>query len=80
MSLGMIFAEDNDHYFAIAKNDVIDKGTHAKISPLLVPQELNMGRWYRSKEILNGWNPYGGYISNKKWHLNEVIISICNIL
>ena len=76
----MIFAEDNDHYFAIAKNDVIDKGTHAKISPLLVPQELNMGRWYRSKEILNGWNPYGGYISNKKWHLNEVIISICNIL
>ena len=32
-----------------------------------------MGRWYRSKEKLVGHNnQYAGYLTNKKWHLNEV--------
>ena len=26
----------------------------------------------RSKEKLRGHHPYSGYLSNKKWHLNEV--------
>ena len=34
--------------------------------------ELAMGRWYRSKEKVAGMNPFGGYLSSKKWHLNEV--------
>ena len=29
--------------------------------------------WYRSKEIVSGMNPYSGYVTNKKWHLNEVL-------
>ena len=37
-------------------------------------KEINSGRgWHRSKEKVAGDHPYGGYLTNKKWHLNEVI-------
>ena len=39
---------------------------------MLLPKELKMGKWHRSKETVSGTNPYGGFLSNKKWHLNEV--------
>ena len=54
---------------------LIRNGTHA----VLQSQSATNGHliyywgWYtRSKERLRGQNPYGGYLSNKKWHLNEV--------
>ena len=68
-----IVADDWDHYFSIIEHDVIGAGTHAQIEAHLAPYELAMGRWYRSKEMVSGMNPIGGYLTNKKWHLNEVI-------
>ena len=41
----------------------------AKGCPEILPNRV----WYRSKETLEGKYPYGGYISNKKWYLNEVL-------
>ena len=35
--------------------------------------DTSMGRWYRSKDSIAGKNPYFGYLSNKKWPLNEAI-------
>ena len=35
--------------------------------------DTSMGRWYRSKETIAGKNPYFGYLSNKRWPLNEAI-------
>ena len=51
---------------------VIGNGTHALMSGYLSPYELTFGKWYRSTERVSGKNPHGGYLTNKKWHLNEV--------
>ena len=48
-------------------------GTHAIMVGSLAQYLLAMGRWYRSKEKVAGRFPYAGYLTNKKWHLNEVI-------
>ena len=76
----MIIADDWDHFDNISLHDVIGAGTHAMMGGGLVPFYLAMGieyhpegkGWYRSKEKLAGKNPYSGYLTNKKWHLNEV--------
>ena len=67
----MIFADDYDHFYKITKHDLFGAGTHAVIAAALESYELAMGRWYRSKEKVAGMNPYGAYLSSKKWHLNE---------
>ena len=68
-----IIADDWDHFKNISKYDVIGAGTHALMKGGLKRHERAMGRWYRSREILSGDNPYAGYLTNKKWHLNEVL-------
>ena len=70
----MIIADDWDHFDKISEYDVMDNGTHAQLASYLSPYELDMGRWYRSKEKFEK-EPYFGFLSNKKWHLKEVITS-----
>ena len=80
-----IVADDLDHFDYMTEHDVIGGGTHATMASYLYPYELaygenkeiNSGRgWYRSKEKVPGVYPYNGYLTNKKWHLNEVIIEL----
>ena len=33
--------------------------------------ELELGKWYRSKERKGGVNPFASYMLNKKWTLEE---------
>ena len=68
----ILFADDYDHLENISKHDIIGAGTHALVAGGLTLSELDLGRWYRSKEKLDGMNPFAGYLTNKKWHLNEV--------
>ena len=68
----MILTKDWDEYYYYSEHYVIDKGTHTQMSGYLYPEELDMGRWWRSQEKVSGRIPYGGYLSNKKWYLNEV--------
>ena len=69
----MIIADNWDHFDNISKYDVLGAGTHAMMIAYLLPYELDMGRWYRSKEIVAGKYNYGPpYLTNKKWYLNEV--------
>ena len=81
----MIVPNNFDHYDNISKYEVIGAGTHALMTAYLTTwdlyygenKEINSGRgWYRSKEKVAGMYPYAGYLTNKKWHLNEVIIQI----
>ena len=55
------------------------------VFPILVIHSVNQlhylgktledkGQWYRSKEKLESFYPYGGYYSSKKWHHFEVNI------
>ena len=67
----VIIADDEDHFNNITEHDVMGAGTHAQLQGQLWPDELAMGRWHRSKEKLAGDQPYAGYLTDKKWHLNE---------
>ena len=68
-----IITDNYDHFDNISKHDVIGAGTHAYMGGGVDDTQLDMGRWYRSKEMVSGMYPVGGYLTNKKWHLNEVI-------
>ena len=68
----MIVTEDWDEYWNFPEHYVFGNGTHAQMGGYLVPSELEMGRWWRSKEQVEGKIPYTGYLTNKKWSLNEV--------
>ena len=76
----MIIADDWDHFDNITYYDVIGKdgtgGTHALMTASISSWELTLGKWYRSQEKVGGHYPYGGYLTNKKWHLNEVIMKL----
>ena len=68
----MIIAKDWDEFDYYSEHYVIGEGTYARVVGYLYPFELDMGTWWRSEEKISGFLPYGGYKSNKKWHLNEV--------
>ena len=72
-----IISDDYDQYRNTTKHDLIGAGTHAIMTGHLAPHLLAMGRWYRSKEKVAGVNPSVGYLTNKKWHLNEVMPRQC---
>ena len=68
----MIIAADWDDFDYISEHKTIGAGTHAMVGSYLSDIELVMGTWHKSKERVIGDNPYVGYLTNKKWHLNEV--------
>ena len=51
--------------------DAMVNGSAVLELALLFPQEYEMGKWYRSKEIKDGDNPFASYMLNKKWSLEE---------
>ena len=79
-----IIADDYDHFNNITAHDVMGAGTHAQLNYFVDSYELEFGEeyhpkgrgWYRSKEKVSGFSPYAGYLTNKKWHLNEVLSKI----
>ena len=68
---GMVDVDNWDLYYSISEQ-VIGNGKYAIMTPLMGLEELEMGEWYRSEERVSGYYPYGGYLTNKKWSLNEV--------
>ena len=73
--LEKIFLQDDADFQAQCRYGVHGNGTHVQMQGLGSWQTLDtsMGRWYRSKDNVAGKNPYFGYLSNKKWPLNEDI-------
>ena len=79
-----IITDNEDHFDNITKHDALGAGTHAQMTYYVNSEELYLGKkyhpegrgWYRSKEKVSDRNPYGGYYTNKKWHLNEVLSKI----
>ena len=67
--------QDDEDFLYQTRFGVHGNGTHVQMQGLGSWQTLDtsMGRWYRSKETISGKNPYFGYLSNKRWPLNEAI-------
>ena len=74
-----IIADDWDDFYNITANDVMGAGTHAQMGTLVDYIDVQLGEehhpkgrgWYRSKTKVSG-SPYSGFLTDKKWHLNEV--------
>ena len=57
-------------YMHMVEHGIIGNGTHAKMTFVLSPWHKSFGRWWRGNLVLGNF-PYVGYLSDKKWHLNE---------
>ena len=70
LSKRLILAKDWDEYNYLIEHGIIGNGTHAQWGYGLGPWEKSLGRWWKGNLVL-GDIPYTGYLSDKKWHLNE---------
>ena len=70
LSKSMMIAKDWDEFFDSIEHGIIGNGTHAKWDFALGYGEKSLGRWWRGN-LVQGDYPYAGYLSDKKWHLNE---------
>ncbi len=84
---GLIITKSGEQYKAMTKNEILSQGTHATMRSYMEPYELDWGReydqgrfkynsgrgYYRGERVvLQGVIPEAGYLTHKKWHLNEV--------
>ena len=65
--------DQNDEW---VKDKVLDKGSAVAEVGLLYDYEIEWAkeyntRWYRSKDVKGGKNPFASYMINKKWILEE---------
>ena len=51
--------------------DAVVNGSSVVHSSFLYDYELELGRWYRSKDRKGGENPFVSYLMNKKWIMEE---------
>ena len=66
----LIIPNDWDELWHLIEDGIIGNGTHAQMSYCLESWEKSLGRWWKGNLGLGNY-PYGGYLSDKKWHLNE---------
>ena len=69
----IIVAKDWDEYYKMFKVGIQHDNTHAYLGFISEDDvEYSYGKYYFSKEVMEGTNPYGGGIINKKWpHLDN---------
>ena len=51
--------------------DAVRSGSSVVECGFMYDYELEWGKWYRSKERRGGKSPFGFYMLNKKWTLEE---------
>ena len=51
--------------------EIITYGSSVIEIGFLLDSELAYGKWYRSKDRKGGYHPFGSYMLNKKWTLEE---------
>ena len=70
LSKSMMIAKDWDEFDHLVEHGIIGNGTHAQMFYTLTPWEKSLGRWWKGNLVMGNY-PYAGYLSDKKWHLNE---------
>ena len=51
--------------------DAVVNGSSVVETGFLYDYMLELGKWYRSKDRRIGENPFGSYLMNKKWTMEE---------
>ena len=68
----MIISESYDHYDELIEHGIIENNTHVWMGGYLTPWEKSLGLWWKSKEIVEGFQGFGGFLTRKKWKHYEV--------
>ena len=66
-----IVPKDPNELVNLMKKRILKDGTSVFISAFIYQDELDPEDFYKSKDILEGMNPYVVWIVNKKWPLSE---------
>ena len=72
LAKNMKIPNDWYEYDYLIEHGVIGNGTHAQIMFGLTSWEKSFGRWWKGN-LVQGNFPYVGYLSDKKWYLNEAL-------
>ena len=51
--------------------DAVRSGSSVLECAFMLDYELEWGKWHRSKDRREGNNPFGSFMMNKKWTLEE---------
>ena len=51
--------------------EAVVNGSSVVQGSFLWEYELRLGKWHRSKDRKGGQNPFGSYLMNKKWTMEE---------
>ena len=78
LAKNMKIPNDWDEFDHLIEHGIIGNGTHVYISYRLTRRAKSLGRWWRGN-VVQGNFPYSGYLSDKKWHLNEALDIFSNI-
>ena len=70
LSKRTMITKDWDEFKYLMIHGIIGNGTHGFMTYGLNPWSKSLGRWWKGNLVL-GNLPYGGYLSDKKWLLNE---------
>ena len=71
----MIIPDTYTQYEDLLINGLMRDNNHVFMRGYLTPSDKGYGLWWRSKEIIEGYQGYTGYLSRKKWkHYEEQII------
>ena len=70
LSNSMIIPNSWPEYLDLVEYGIIGNGTHARMTHVLNPWQKSLGRWWKGNLVMGDY-PYAGYLSDKKWHLNE---------
>ena len=66
----LVVPKDYDGYLKMMIDGILVANTHVYLGTL-DDYDRTLGRFHESKDVLEGTNPFGGDILNKKWSLAE---------
>ena len=66
-----IVPKDKNEWLNLIKERILKDGTSVYMISKIPTDELDPADFYKSKDVLEGDYPYGGWIVNKKWPLSE---------
>ena len=71
LAMVSVEAKDFDEYNYLIQYHVQGNGTHVLMYPAIHKGSRKFGRYHLSKEIIEGFNPYNGWITNKLFYLGD---------
>ena len=64
----MIITKSWDHFRDLIKNGIMKNNTRMTLmTGYMPPLYISYGLWWKSKEIVDGFQGFAGYLTRKKW-------------